>query len=920
MLSRKGFWIFLCGFLLCFLLTGGGLAEDADVMVAGDIVDRGVYHDDYPAIEDFAIEENGTELGVGDTVHFRLKPSSSTNVQYVNLYFGRNEDEEQYVQIALNEDTGYFEGTYTFKKTDKTGLYYVTSCYVADDFDYSSSYGTTSKRVMQRLLPGYVYFNNADGVSEGPITGIVLEENGRELAPGDTLHISFDLPAQLEISSIYATFYRKNGGTSISLHYYSWDDSENDFTFDSETGHVTGEYTLTDTLVDGGYYLGSISAHDSDGGSYEADRFDTSAYTFTLRGAVPAGNQAVKFSDFVCEEDGQTLVDGDTLHFTFKLDTEAEIRSATVEMAVFNGNQSTYGSGIYNSKSYRLEAEAAPDEAGGLYRAEYTLKEDDLYGVYSVGVSVSYGESHSYSHFDSDVMFLFAEKKEESFKRLAPAKDLHWTEDGYVCFTLPEDHQGRVDISIYNELGESFARRTYSRIENASTEFQTDMYLSDEDIMTGRYYFTVTTSGDGKEYFDSETVKSGLLSYQAPARQLGTVTEMVWIEGEDGIKRPRLTMPKEKTYLRGYECHYYYSETLSDPVVDCHMYGTPVFHDGEDKIYGYGRIYDDILQTYGAGYYYVRVRLLSDNILECRNGEESELSPGCYFGAEANTVAEKLNEVVTVGKTAEEIREQVQQIDTEELKTAMLTQESVPDTLRRLEASAKSATVVEVTADAPEIAGRVTTVGAGLNEVTGEAPKLIIDKPKQNDVLPAAYNAALAVRFSMELENVENPDDLKVPVLIDIPIPEEIHPAFLVVLHYHLSDREPEVISPYVYQAGNRWYAQFVLTSFSDFALTQPTPNEEDMTILALPADLAEIGDRAFRSITANIVIIPDGCVRIGSEAFSNCEGLYKILIPKSVTSIADDAFSGTSGFCIVTDNEAVITNPAFSGIPMQAP
>ena len=44
-----------------------------------------------------------------------------------------------------------------------------------------------------------------------------------------------------------------------------------------------------------------------------------------------------------------------------------------------------------------------------------------------------------------------------------------------------------------------------------------------------------------------------------------------------------------------------------------------------------------------------------------------------------------------------------------------------------------------------------------------------------------------------------------------IPIPEEIHPAFLVVLHYHLSDREPEVISPYVYQAGNRWYVHRIL-------------------------------------------------------------------------------------------------------------
>ena len=916
--ARKGTLLLLIALLFCFPALSAGMAEDGAVTAEG-LIDRGVYHDDYPVIENFVIEENGTELGVGDTVHFRLKASSSTSVQSAYLNFGRSSDEDQYVPLTLNGDTGYFEGTYTFQSTDASGLYYVTSSSVTDDFDFYSYYSISSKRVMQRLLPGYVYLNNAEGVSEGPITNIVLEENGRELSPGDTLHFSFDLPAQMEVDSIYAYIYRKNGGTSINLRYYSWNESGNHFSYDAATGHVTGEYTLTDALADGAYYLESIRVYDSDNNSYEADRFGQTDYAFTLSGAVPAANQTVKVSDIVCEEDGQTLVDGDTLHFSFRLDTEAEIRSATVEMNVFDENQSVYGSGVYHNKSYRMQAEAAPDEESGLYRAEYTLKEDDLYGVYTVSVSVSYGESYAYSHFDSNAMFLFAEKKEESFKRLAPATDLHWTEDGYVCFTLPEDPQGRISIKLFNELDEQFTGHSYSRV-NGSFEFRDDLFLTEEDIVTGKYYFTVTMKGDGKTYFDSETVKSGLFSYQAPSKQLGMVSAMEWIDGEEGIKRLRITMPKDKTCLRGYDFNFYYSETLSDPVVECNLWSMRAFGNDNDKTYGYVEVYDDLLQTYGAGYYYVTVRLLSDNILECRNGEMSELSPGCYFGAEGSTVVERLNDVVTLGKTAEEIREQVQQIGTAELKTALLTEESVPDALRRLEASAKAATVVEATEDAPEIAARVTTVGAGLNTVTGEAPKLVIDKPKQNDVLPAAYNAALAVRFSMELENVENPDDLKVPVLIDIPVPEEINPAFLIVLHYHLSNDEPEVISPYVYQAGNRWYAQFVLTSFSDFALTQPRPDEADLTRLELPADLKEIEDRAFAGITANVVVVPEGCTRIGSLAFDNCSGLYEIRIPKSVTSIADDAFGSTKGFVIVTENRAVITNPAFANIPMQAP
>lgn len=70
-------------------------------------------------------------------------------------------------------------------------------------------------------------------------------------------------------------------------------------------------------------------------------------------------------------------------------------------------------------------------------------------------------------------------------------------------------------------------------------------------------------------------------------------------------------------------------------------------------------------------------------------------------------------------------------------------------------------------------------------------------------------------------------------------------------------------------------------------------PALKDMNVLKLPTGLREIEEEAFSGISAQAVIIPDGCVSIGAEAFANCENLLYVLIPSSVTEIAGNAFSG---------------------------
>ena len=47
----------------------------------------------------------------------------------------------------------------------------------------------------------------------------------------------------------------------------------------------------------------------------------------------------------------------------------------------------------------------------------------------------------------------------------------------------------------------------------------------------------------------------------------------------------------------------------------------------------------------------------------------------------------------------------------------------------------------------------------------------------------------------------------------------------------------------------------------------------------------------AFEGGTFQGVVIPDGCVSIGSKAFANCEQLLYVSIPVTVKEVSDDAF-----------------------------
>lgn len=88
-----------------------------------------------------------------------------------------------------------------------------------------------------------------------------------------------------------------------------------------------------------------------------------------------------------------------------------------------------------------------------------------------------------------------------------------------------------------------------------------------------------------------------------------------------------------------------------------------------------------------------------------------------------------------------------------------------------------------------------------------------------------------------------------------------------------------------------------------------PTPIPDDPygdSVAYLPDSLKVIDAEALLGIAARTVVIPDGATAIGARAFASCPNLEYVVVPDSVRSIADDAFSGSSvTFICSTDSTA---------------
>ena len=436
----------------------------------------------------------------------------------------------------------------------------------------------------------------------------------------------------------------------------------------------------------------------------------------------------------------------------------------------------------------------------------------------------------------------FAAEQKAALPKLGVCTNLRWgTGDGSqeddsnipfaATFDIPTLYQGIYRLEVFRKAsaGDELVWDTNYHDSRLVGKTETSLLPvmgdgEDQLYQSGTYYFEVTLEGDGVKYSDGDTARSPEWYYTSPAKRLNAPTKPVW-------NWPAFSCTDDnadRSKVLGFDSVFYWSETPNGRKVP--VGGSTAWYDVD-----YDEIYDEAIQEYGKGYYFVQTRILSKDLNTYHNSEWSAFSEPYYLTELAGNVEQKLDNITT--NDPAEIKAQVQAIGTNDLKSAMLADTegtAAIAAMKDLENKAGGPAAVS-SKDIPQLpANEVSVVGANLNTVTGDSASLNISRPQKEHTVPAMYDNTAAVKFSMELEGVNYDKELDVPVEITMPVPENINPEFFVILHYPADGGEPETVHPYVYRENGKYYAKFVLTHFSDFIMTQKKqaqPEEYNVTL-----------------------------------------------------------------------------------------
>ena len=411
---------------------------------------------------------------------------------------------------------------------------------------------------------------------------------------------------------------------------------------------------------------------------------------------------------------------------------------------------------------------------------------------------------------------------------------------GCMSWETDRPDQARAEIMVYR-VGET------KPVLECSWGFDPQrqpQYRSVDDFMrfglpSGSYYFTVQSMADSIEYRNSDIADSrydkdgnfnpaGIYHYVSAADQLSPAVNLKWDDRDDHVVRwATWDDNSNSSYIDGYWVEYYYSPTLNGVY---EQYGGS---HGRGNTESEMPFENHFLQERGIGYYKFKVKVLSSDIETIGNSEWSAFSPALEVKDISVKVSSDLNQLVNDVNNnnlqPDDIRTAVQNMDTQDLQTALLADKDnvfATQHMAQLEKMAGGPAQVQVTPDASAFNVQdVSIVGANLNNKAEEDDSitLVVDKPQKQHVIPERYNSAVAVRFSMTLENVVDPKHLEVPVKITLPVPSNINPDFLVIMHYDVYGGH-ELILPHVYEMNGKYYADFVLTSFSDFIMVERLP------------------------------------------------------------------------------------------------
>ena len=413
-----------------------------------------------------------------------------------------------------------------------------------------------------------------------------------------------------------------------------------------------------------------------------------------------------------------------------------------------------------------------------------------------------------------------------------------------IVWNRVEDGSNQYDIKIYKD-GTLIDESDWSfDATDISGQFAVDMFriLPRE---SGTYTFTIQALGDGQDLTDSEIATSEAKEYIAPSAQLATPTNLRW----DGAIARWDTVESAGSY----KIDWFFSETAEGPFEPAgSTWGWSLDDEDSNSI----ELEDWVVVNHGAGYYAFKIRALSNAVDEIRTSELSALSPIYGTDGATTSVSDSLDDIIADLDNSSEPEdvaaavEAVKQLDRDELRIAMEADQSdtgVTSKIEKIEDETGIKLSTEVDDGIDMDTTKISMTGAKLNAEEGTTEMTFnISKPAKDAVVPGAY--ANAVQFDFQLDGAapESSGNFAVPIKITMPIPENIVPDKLRILHYG-ADGIEEILFPYVFREGDDWYASFVVTHFSTFvfaeATTAATIGDKEYDTLQDAIDAAQSGD-----------------------------------------------------------------------------
>lgn len=170
------------------------------------------------------------------------------------------------------------------------------------------------------------------------------------------------------------------------------------------------------------------------------------------------------------------------------------------------------------------------------------------------------------------------------------------------------------------------------------------------------------------------------------------------------------------------------------------------------------------------------------------------------------------------------------------------------DQIGSIEADLSIPTEIESTkAEFPQ--DYVDMTGAALNvQDTSKPVKLTIgEAEKAGSYIETQYSQV--VEFSMQLNNVTS--TLEVPVMLTLPVPENINTERLAIFHEHDDGTTERVGFTLLYDEFGKAYASFVVTEFSDFRMVEIANDMFDAELVGTTASVTVFGSEGSSIVCA---------------------------------------------------------------------